>query len=221
MPIGPEEFDSLCRKVGGVELPGFTGVRVMMMPVVIGDLDKVPAQLQMWQQTLKELFDMADPFTGQIGYLTIDEKRVKPGHSHRRMGYHVDGVHDGGVGGWGGGRGGGWGSVGTGMLTVASHIGCRAWNKVGVKGWPDKEGGCEHLANQFAPQDAIVFQPNEVYWLDGLCVHESLLQPAPVLRQFVRLSMPSEAPWFEGYTKNPHGVEPTGPVLPRRQFMDM
>jgi hypothetical protein len=39
-------------------------------------------------------------------------------------------------------------------------------------------------------------------------------------RSLVRLSMPSDCPWYEGYTRNPLGVEPTGPVHPARtEFM--
>lgn len=51
-------------------------------------------------------------------------------------------------------------------------------------------------------------------------IHESIPQTQFVNRQFVRLSMPSTAPWFKGYAPNPVGVAPTGPILPRRQFMD-
>jgi hypothetical protein len=39
-------------------------------------------------------------------------------------------------------------------------------------------------------------------------------------RQFVRLSLPSDGPWFEGYTENPLGIKPPVEILPRREFMD-
>lgn len=54
--------------------------------------------------------------------------------------------------------------------------------------------------------------------VDGLCVHESVEQKEDCERIFVRLSMPSAAPWFEGYTKNPLGILPTGKILPKREF---
>jgi hypothetical protein len=61
---------------------------------------------------------------------------------------------------------------------------------------------------------------NEVYWCNPTAVHESIPMVADVARQFVRLSMPSMAPWHEGYTRNPLGVEPTGPIHPwRAEFM--
>lgn len=33
-------------------------------------------------------------------------------------------------------------------------------------------------------------------------------------RTFVRLSMPNDAPWYNGYTKNPKGIKPTGVIIP-------
>ncbi len=86
---------------------------------------------------------------GEIGYLTVDEREVRRGETHRRAGLHVDGVYNGSAGGWGGGApGGGWGVVGNGMLTVSSHAMCRVFNKDFV-GWPGMEGECGHLAELF------------------------------------------------------------------------
>lgn len=66
-----------------------------------------------------------------------------------------------------------------------------------------------------------MFKPNVVYWVDGLCVHESVPMVRDCDRQFSRLSMPSDAPWFEGYTVNPLGVMPSGEILPARKYMAM
>lgn len=225
------KFKSKLERRGEVSLPDPTHTRVMMMPIVLGDLKSVPAEYKDWHRLLTAMFDTAAQHNGQVGYLTIDEKEVGAGESHRRKGLHVDGVHQPqpstpaapastsySGGGWGGG--GGWGAIGTGMLTVASHVGCRAWAQE-FEGRADGEGGCEHLRDQLDPAAEVVFGAGELFWLDGLCVHESIVQLRPVFRQFVRLSMPSCSPWFEGYTENPLGVKPTGPVLPRRIFMDM
>lgn len=218
--IGKEVFDSIFQEKYALKLPEFTGMRVMMMPVLIGDSASLPEFLADWRKTFEEVSAMADESVhGQVGYITIDEKTVGGGATHRRAGAHVDGVYQGSVGGWGGGRtGGGWGGVGNGMLTVSNITGCRAWNKT-MQGWPGWEGECDHLLDQLPEAEAVVFKPNVVYWLDGLCVHESIPQPKVVDRQFVRLSLPSEGPWFEGYTENPMGIKPTGPILPPRVFM--
>lgn len=212
-----DSFESKFKKIGKVELPLFSGVRVMMLPVIIGDDTSIPDLLKgQWKATFHDLSEMAPQHKGKVGYLTIDEKIVEPAKTHRRAGAHVDGVFQGSIGGWGGG--GGWGSVGNGMLTVASHPGCRAWAQTFV-GRPGYEGECDHLMDQ-AEGEGTLFGANEVYWLDGLCVHESVPMAEPTARQFVRLSLPSCAPWFEGYTENPLGIKPTGPILPRRAFMD-
>ena len=232
-------FQSKFIEVGDILLPRFSGTRVMMMPITLGDLNSVPDELAHYLPTLKQMFDAHPKHHGQVGYLTIDEKTVKKGKTHRRAGKHVDGVYRGSCGSWGGstgggswgggsnpapsgggwGGGGGWGAHGTGMLTVSNIVGCKAWNQE-FEGALGYEGEADHLADQCKEENATLFQPNRLYWVDGLCVHESLPMLEDCDRQFIRLSMPSTAPWFEGYTENPKGIKPTGPILPRRSFMD-
>lgn len=156
---------------------------------------------------------MEQRFAGQVGYLTIDEQELSPNTTLRRAGKHVDGYYHGRCGAWGGG--GGWGSVGNGMLTVSSTAHCMAYPGL-IAGIPGDEGECDHLV---MPNDGYLFKENTVYWVDGACVHESLPVAEQIKRQFVRLSMPNNGPWFEGYTENPTGVLPTGKILPPRQFM--
>lgn len=218
--VNAEGFESMFEKVGEVKLPEFSGLRVMMLPVIIGDVESLPDFVKGYKEAFKQICDHAAKHNGEVGYLTIDEKEVKPQKTHRRSGAHVDGVYQGSAGGWGGGcSGGSWGGHGNGMLTVSSHPGCKAW-KQWFEGWPGYEGEADHLMDQAEEENAVVFGKNELYWVDGLCVHESLQFEEPVHRQFVRLSLPSEGPWFEGYTVNPKGIMPTGPILPRREFMD-
>lgn len=209
-------FESKYEERGPVDLPDFSGIRVMMMPLILGMGDSIPPMLDRWRGTLAKLFDFCPQHKGQVGYLTIDEKHVKASTTHRREGLHVDGVLNGRAGGWGGGGGGGWGASGTGMLTVSNPAGCRAWRGT-FDGWPGNDGECDHLRDQLG--DGELFKPNTCYWVDGLCVHESVPMEKDVDRTFCRLSMPSTAPWFEGYTENPLGVKPTGEILPRRKYM--
>jgi hypothetical protein len=208
-------FISTYRKVWNhspVEFPEFTGIRVMMMPVLLGHLDGVPG---LYRPLVTRLYEVMEArHIGQVGYLTIDEKELQPAESLRRSGLHVDGYYHGRCGAWGGG--GGWGSVGNGMLTVSSTAHCRAY--LGhIDGEPGPEGECDHLT---MPNDGELFAPGEVYWLDGACVHESVPVSKQTKRQFVRLSMPSNGPWFEGYTENPTGIMPSNEILPARtKFM--
>jgi hypothetical protein len=220
----PMGFESKCEPHAIIDLPGFTGIRIMMMPVIIGDMSSMPSTLKDYENAIAQMFEVDKSRVGmknagKVGYLTIDEKKVKAATSHRREGKHVDGIYQGESGAWGGGSGGSWGSRGTGMITVSNIVGCRAWNQ-SFSGWPEYEGECDHLAEQIRDDAEVIFEPMRAYWLDGLCVHESIPQHVDTYRQFVRLSLPSLGPWFEGYTENPLGVLPTGPILPRRKFMD-
>lgn len=205
-------FTSKFSKVGVTSLPPFSGTRVMMLPILIGDVDSFPDFVHQYRPTAHNLFLIKPEYFGRVGYLTVDEKVVDSRQTHRRAGLHVDG---GSGRGWGGGT---WAHRSTGMLTVSSHPGCRAWAQ-DFLGEVGDEGSCDHLRDEIL-SEGTVLGAGEVYWMDGLCVHESIPQPNSVARQFVRLSLPSDAPWYEGYTENPLGVLPTGPILPRRKFMD-
>jgi len=209
-------FRSTVDDLGLFELPAYSGVRWMMMPFRLDDVKRTITR-EDWHEALQRMVALASVQEG-VGYLTIDEAEVKPNETHRRPGVHVDGVGPtGNIGGWGGGGGGGWGTGG--MIVVASHLGCRAWAgdfeaRIG------SNGDCSHMKAMLRDEDAIPLLGGRAYRLNETCVHESLLMPERTKRQFVRLSMPSEAPWYEGYTQNPTGVAPTGPIHPARsEFM--
>lgn len=202
-----------------VDFPPFTGLRIMMMPVRLGDLTGVPEQ---YHALVEQLYGHTEHrWHGHIGYLTIDERTLVAGETMRRPGLHVDGYYQGSFGVWGGGPGpgGGWGSVGNGMLTVSNTSHCQAWLGA-VYGEIGPEGEADKLNLRTAKP--VLFEPGQVYWLDGGCVHESLPVREPVDRVFVRLSMPSSGPWFEGYTENPDpSIKPSNDILPRRDtFME-
>jgi len=205
-------FESTYRKVWShtpIEFPEFSGERIMMMPVYLGDISGIPKQ---YWDLVEELWKVTEYrfMGGDVGYLTIDEQELLPGQTLRRGGLHVDGYYHGRSGAWGGG--GKWGSVGNGMLTISNTPHCRAYLGL-FDGEPGPEGECDHLT---LPNEGVIFEPNQIYWVDGACVHESLPVVEPTKRQFVRLSMPNNGPWFEGYTENPTGVKPTGEILPAR-----
>ena len=217
------ETTAYYRRLGSAELPRFSHIRVMHMPLLLGNADSARGAVsEDWLTTLQELMALVPEHHGEVGYLTSDERRVRAGESHRRPGLHVDGVFEGRGGGWGGGGGGGWGSKSNGLLTVSNHEGCRVWPCAAEKTGHD--GGCEDLRDVVGRQfgDGHVLVPGAVYWMGGMTVHESMPQACDVDRQFVRLSLPAPgSPWFEGYTRNPNGVQPSGPTLPRRWQMDL
>lgn len=227
-----DEFDSIFKACYEVKLPEYSGMRIMMMPVIIGNPDSIPEFMKQYRALFESMCGdtTANIHAGDVGYLTVDEKQVKAGKSSRRKWLHVDGagketairrIPGGPVEGTvyvSGGRC--FGAIGNGMLTVSTPSGCKAYNQRFIGRWGD-EGECEHMRNQCMESSAKVFEPSMMYWLDGLCVHESLPMQIDTPRQFVRLSLPSDGPWFDGYTVNPTGVNPSGPILPRRTFMDV
>lgn len=200
-------FESKIEDKGTLAFPAFTGLRVMMLPFRLEDPATIPEHMSQWRDAVASLVDISTVKSG-TAYMTIDEAHVGAGETHRRPGMHVDGL-----GGWGGG-GGGWAR--NGMLVAADRIGCRGWPQT-FEGAPAAHGSCEHLREQC--REALVMQPGRVYWCSPLSVHESLQQAESGRRTFVRMSMPSNAPWYDGYTRNPM-VPPTGPILPARtEFM--
>lgn len=192
---------SSMKALGRVKFPPFTGARIMMMPFFVEDINTVFPTA--YRDLVEQMFYLhVERHTG-VGYLTIDEAKVKPGETHRRPGLHVDGA-----GGWGGPAP--WASCG--MLVAASRIGAVAY--LGdFTGDAGEDGRCEHLRKQLGL--AVDMEGGMAYACSPFLVHEALpLAAGP--RQFLRISLPNKAPWFQGYTPSPYGVLPAGPILPRR-----
>lgn len=197
--------------LGPVTLPAFTGLRIMMMPFRLHDPETVPP---VWRAAVESMVLRA-PTVG-VGYLTIDEALVQKGTTHRRPGLHVDGVGPEGHGGWGGSAP--WAK--NGMLTAASILGARGYVGTYTQR-PLPNGDCAYFIEDCKRLRAVDFEAGHVYWCSPLALHEALPMEKTVRRQFARISMPSDAPWYEGYTPSPYGVLPTGPIHPeRREFMD-
>jgi hypothetical protein len=206
-------FTSHINHVGVLSFPKPNGVRVMMMPVRMEDADTLP--IEQWREQFAKLVKMA-PVKRGVAYLTIDEALVRAGETHRRPGLHVDGIGpDGREAAWGGG--GGYAS--SGMLVAASITGCVGWSQP-VDGYPGANGNCEHLRDELLDEKRRYLIADNVYECGALAVHEALRMATDVQRSFVRLSLPNDCPWYDGYTRNPLGVEPTGPIhFGREQFM--
>lgn len=201
------------RQIGRVVFPSYRGTRVMMMPFHLHDVvGTLVGEIARWRETVGAIVEMGPVHRG-TAYLTLDEAQVRGGQTHRRPGLHVDGIGPSGrPGGWGGGDGG-WGS--SGMLMTSDRVGCAAWNQT-FEGSPGPDGDCAHLTDQLREDARVVLQPGVVYHCGPMTVHEALPMQEDCRRSFVRISMPSDAPWYDGYTQNPAGVRPTGPIHTRR-----
>lgn len=188
-------------KLSHFAFPEFTGTRIMMMPFHIHDpVGSLPHWLQPYAEEIKRL----GLLEWGVGYLTIDEANLRLGEHHRRPGLHVDGL-----GGWGGG--GPWAKKG--MVCAASAPGCRMWN-TNFEVEVGEDGDCEQVRPQLGAGHDM--EANTAYHMEPLTVHETLPQLQDGPRQFLRISFPSDAPWYEGYTKNPLGIQPRGPIHPPR-----
>lgn len=219
MQVKQNTFDSRFERCSMVTLPPFSGVRIQVMPVRLGDMDSIPPSvdghsLVPYLEVVEQLFADCHRKDG-IGYLTIDEREVKKGETHRQAGPHVDGALmelDASRSMWGACE----------TLTVSNIAACRAWQQRGIVGKPGDDGECGHLVGQLQPENAYVLDANTIFWMAALCVHESMPLLEDGWRQFVRLTVPfhhSVDVWFEGYTENPLGVQPGGLILPRRPQM--
>lgn len=201
-------FHSRFKRIGTVILPNFSGTRVQMMPIIIGDRRSLPSFLRHYEGAVNRLFEITDyEAHGKVGYLTIDERIVHKGMTLRTPGMHVDGA-----GHSAGGSGSGPHSAGAnGMILVVKPFrSCKAWNQF-FEGQPGDNGDCEHLRSQANAGSFLT--PEIAYWVEPLCVHESMPMQETVQRQLLRLSMPNNGVWYKSYTHNPLGVVAAGPII--------
>ncbi len=83
-------FTSEAKILGKVNLPNYTGLRIMMMPFKANDFDTLSrVQIGDWKDTIREC--LKDYKLQGIGYITIDEAIVEQNTTHRRPGLHTDG----------------------------------------------------------------------------------------------------------------------------------
>lgn len=218
-------FESIGYKVANLKelYPAFSGVRIMMMPFHAHDVaESLPTLLDSYKPLLQAMIDRAPNHvvfpTDATAYLTIDEMYLAPGVIQRKPSLHVDGMYQGELSGAWGGGGGGWGSVGNGMLLSSNTDNlCKMWTGK-FDGLPINDGECDHLRGELPSKEMYSFQAGDVIWADGLLVHESYPAQHAVHRQFVRVSLPNNSPWFVGYSENPLGIQPCGRVVDERRI---
>ena len=196
---------SLSAPVGEIKLPVFMGDRLYMHPVDISN-PLLPAGYERWDSIIKEIIAHAPKQSG-TAYITIDEKEVIAGETHRRGGKHIDGNY---IHGWGGGGdGAGWltGENGRmlprdkhleqycsktgGMLIVSSYPACIGWNG-SYNDEPAQGGNCNHI--DVSKMDSTMLQANKIYWGNSTFIHESLPLKENVKRTIVRITLPADSP---------------------------
>jgi hypothetical protein len=193
---------SKSKKIKTISFPEYRGDRVYMHEFDMSN-PTLPLGYERWESILKEIVDCSPKKTGKA-YLTIDEKIVKKGESHRRGGPHTDGNY---LFGWGGG-GSGWltGEDGRflprekheqqycsdkgGMLIVSSYEACDGWNGE-FEGQPNQGGDCSHL--DLNNMEKFRLEKNTLYWGNSTFIHESLPLTEDVKRQLVRVTLPTDS----------------------------
>lgn len=72
------------RSICSVTFPAFSGLRIMMMPIDLGAPHTVPGGY-------RSMVAASTNLRSGVAYLTVDERDVPAGQTHRRPGRHVDG----------------------------------------------------------------------------------------------------------------------------------
>lgn len=214
--------------LGKINFPRPTGTRIQMMPIDIHTMDGGEL-LRPWEDTARRIvkafpLDKLTEDCGTIGYITIDELRMDAGQRQRRSGLRVDGWAEDGQEVTSHGGGGGGGTILNnkfGML-IANNMDdtCRVY--VGnLPDTPKHDGDCEHMRDQLHTMQQIDMKANEIWWVNGLCLHETMPQKTAGVRQFFRMTMPNKGDWYSEYTENPVGVKAPGNILgPRMQLTE-
>lgn len=185
-----------------INLPEWKGDRVYMHEF---DMENpiLPDGCERWLSTIEEIISYSPTKKGKA-YLTIDEKLVRSGETHRRGGPHTDGNY---LFGWGGG-GSGWltGEDGRflpqdkheqqycsehgGMFVVSSYEACKGWNGE-FSGQPGQGGDCSNI--DLSNLSDFILKKNTLYWGNSTFIHESLPVQEDVKRQLIRITLPSDA----------------------------
>lgn len=195
---------SKSKKIKEISLPEYNGDRVYMHPFEISN-PVMPSGYERWSNIVNEMISHSPKKEG-TAYLTIDEKELNQGETHRRGGPHTDGnfLYDWG----GGGGGGGWLTGGDGrylpkdkhleqycankggMLIVSSYVSCKGWNGSFI-GNPDQGGNCESI--DLSNLESFLLEKNTLYWGNITFIHESLPVEKSIKRQLIRITLPSDS----------------------------
>jgi hypothetical protein len=211
--------------VGKLDFPQPSNTRIQMMPINIHSLDGGDLLLP-WKSTVQALIrqfplSTLDDETGDIGYITIDERVMNADQRQRRSGLHVDGwaAEGSNVTAHGGGGGGAvWASKYGMFLANNMDDTCRVY--VGnLPGIPAYDGCCEHMRDLLHTMQTIDMKAGEIWWMNSLALHETVPQANAGVRQFIRMSMPNKGQWYSDYTENPTGLKAPGEIVGARMHL--
>jgi hypothetical protein len=188
-----------------VSFPEAQGINVNMMPIIVGDKNSLPPNLQPYSK----MIDGCGLDTASKAYLTVAESIVPSNKFQRRPGIHTDGTISSG---WGGG---GWGGKSEGGIFIASTDGdCQVWDY--TTNDVDQHGALLHTPNS----KPITLKQNTLYWLTDRTPHESLPSKKTHYRQFFRLVADFIGVWWAQHsTPNPFGIMPNAHIEYGSKFL--
>ena len=177
---------SAIHQTAKIQLPEFKGERYYMVPFMLGDL--LPDWLAGWQQTVtkmvKGIKDSKMP-----AFLTIDQRVVPAGKTHRNPGAHIDGNYR--LGRWDTGPGP-WKTHNLakgGVILVADVTACEAYTGE-IDAAPAEKGSCEHI--DLSPLNKVTLEANKVYVGNVNMIHKPLPLAQETKRTLVRITLPED-----------------------------
>lgn len=195
-------MQSIINEVGSVPMPGYQGDQLYMHPLDVAD-PRMPAEFARWQSFVESLLPFVPLTEGEI-YVTIDEKQLRAGQTHRRPRAHIDGIWQPaksahGTPGHGMPNDGGGShrthfmpaNSGGGLILVSSFEGCRGYRGE-YHGEFGQGGDLEHLRDQLDAMESFIMKPDHVYQCNVFAAHESIPVAHDVHRSLVRLSLPEQ-----------------------------
>lgn len=191
-------LDSHYRDLGEIVLPVWQG-RQHYMHTFDTDTFIMYEGYEDYQEPVR-LLCMNASFSG-VAHMTVDEKIIQPGWSHRRPGAHVDGRFLVEAMRWGHpGPGPNWAhycnqiptdgqAIDRMAVIVAADVpGCIAYAGQ-FDGFPKEDGDLEHIRDQLGTGEML--PANRGFWLSPDCVHESVIFQQLTPRIFLRLALES------------------------------
>ena len=212
---------------------------INMMPIKLHDLSTLPENCQRYKdlilKCIKSMPSQQQP--DRIAYLTIDERMVAPGSSHRRLGLHVEspgimpsipsdshtdssvasalfsGIYvPGAEHGWGGGLMMREETILGGIFMASNVTGsCAVWNcRIRDQSGDiiGSHGNIERLRRLLGPP-AKLLESGELVWMTDKTPHESVPLPLGAHRQYFRLVVGDVSVWYADHsTPNPLGIVP-------------
>lgn len=189
-------------KLASIITPSFAQGFIYMVPVEIGTPCKLPDKFKAWESVVDQVLQFSPAQSG-TAFVTIDERIIPQGETHRRPGAHVDGNYFKGLG-WGGGA---WqrNDHTGGVFLLSSDKGAVAWEgEIDDEptpwineGSPDSAsdgGDCEHMKPALASLRETALEPNTLYWMNSGGIHESIPVAHETRRSLLRITLPPDAP---------------------------